>query len=185
MARLTPAIIFEVLRRPGRAGRRCQHPDCDEDGIYRAPMARDWLNSYYWFCLDHVRIYNQSWDYYAGMDEAQIEAHRRRDTVWRRPSWPFGGNGHRWHRRLEDGLRADFADVFEETGSRSRRPPNEQEKALSILDLASEASFDEIRARYKKLAKKLHPDANGRDSEAEERLKAVNQAYAVLRDWRG
>jgi DnaJ-domain-containing protein 1 len=119
------------------------------------------------------------------MDEAQIEAHRRRDTVWQRPTWPVGGNGHRWQRSVEDSLRADFADVFEEGDVRSRRLPNEQEKALSVLDLNPEASFDEIRARYKKLAKKLHPDANGGDPETEERLKAVNQAYAVLRDWRG
>jgi curved DNA-binding protein CbpA len=35
--------------------------------------------------------------------------------------------------------------------------------------------------RYKTLAKTLHPDANGGDKRAEDRLKSVNHAYTTLR----
>jgi curved DNA-binding protein CbpA len=41
--------------------------------------------------------------------------------------------------------------------------------------------MEEIRARYRALVKKLHPDANGGDKSAEERLKVVNQAYSTLK----
>ncbi|MBM3555349.1 MAG: J domain-containing protein, partial [Alphaproteobacteria bacterium] len=37
-----------------------------------------------------------------------------------------------------------------------------------------------LKQRYKELAKRLHPDLNGGDAVAEERLKQVNQAYAFL-----
>ena len=57
---------------------------------YRAPCSRERLSDYIWLCLAHVRAYNKAWDYYAGMGEAEIEAHRRADIMWRRPSWPFG-----------------------------------------------------------------------------------------------
>ena len=63
----------------------------------------------------------------------------------------------------------------------AKRARSEEEQALAILGLEASASFTEIKSRYKKLAKQLHPDANGDSREAEERLKAVNQAYATLK----
>jgi curved DNA-binding protein CbpA len=39
-----------------------------------------------------------------------------------------------------------------------------------------------LKARYKELVKRFHPDANGGDKAAEERLKLVNQAYATLKN---
>ena len=41
--------------------------------------------------------------------------------------------------------------------------------------------MDELKARYHALAKRHHPDANGGDRGAEERLKSINLAYAALR----
>jgi hypothetical protein len=52
--------------------------------------------------------------------------------------------------------------------------------ALAILDLKPGATEKEIKARYKELAKRHHPDRNGGDRAAEERLKEINQAYTVL-----
>ena len=142
------------------------------------------LDDYYWFCLTHVRDYNKAWNYYAGMSENEVEYHCRQDTVWRRPTWPVGGQALRHQRRIEEQLRRDFAGVFEEGTGRNHatRALSEQDKALSILDLEPEADITEIKARYKKLVKRLHPDANGGDRAAEEHLKAVNQAYATLKN---
>ena len=55
------------------------------------------------------------------------------------------------------------------------------DEALRVLDLAPGASFEEVKARYKALAKLHHPDANGGDKAAEERLKSINQAYTLLK----
>ena len=68
----------------------CAHPGCDLAGEFRAPRSRDALDSYFWFCLEHVREYNAAWNYYADMDDAAVEAEVRKDIVWRRPTWPLG-----------------------------------------------------------------------------------------------
>jgi len=52
---------------------------------------------------------------------------------------------------------------------------------LEVLDLDATATLHQIKARYKELVKRFHPDANGGDRGAEERLKKVIQAYGVLR----
>src|SRR3954467_4069686 len=51
-----------------------------------------------------------------------------------------------------------------------------------ILGIAEEASQKEVTRAYRKLARKLHPDANPDDSQAEERFKEVSAAYDVVGD---
>src|SRR3954467_9139158 len=51
-----------------------------------------------------------------------------------------------------------------------------------ILGIAEEASQKEVTRAYRKLARKLHPDANPDDSQAEERFKEISAAYDVVGD---
>jgi hypothetical protein len=166
----------------------CNHPGCTEAGVHRAPKSRQKLNEYYWFCLEHVRAYNKSWDYYAGMNQAEIERQTRQDMVGQRPTWPLGrlGAHHRY------GVKGDFMpdDIAEavngekakrERQQRAKAAASPEEQALAVLNLTWPASFDEVKLRYKSLVKKLHPDANGGDKTAEEQLKLVNQAYSTLK----
>ncbi len=48
------------------------------------------------------------------------------------------------------------------------------------LGVSKSATADEIKKSYRKLAKELHPDANQGDAKAEERFKAVSEAYDVV-----
>jgi hypothetical protein len=69
-----------------------------------------------------------------------------------------------------------------EGGAEARQtlPPAERQ-ALTVLELSPPVTLAEIKIRYKGLVKQLHPDANGGDKEAEERLKVINQAYSTLK----
>ena len=51
-----------------------------------------------------------------------------------------------------------------------------------VLGVAKNASAKEIKAAYRKLAKKHHPDQNPDDASAKDRFSAANQAYEILGD---
>ena len=51
-----------------------------------------------------------------------------------------------------------------------------------ILGVSKDASLEEIKKAYRKLALKYHPDRNKGDKEAEAKFKEINEAYAVLSD---
>lgn len=51
-----------------------------------------------------------------------------------------------------------------------------------VLGLQKSASADEIKRAYRQMAKKYHPDMNPGDSDAEQKFKEVNEAYAILSD---
>jgi DnaJ-domain-containing protein 1 len=163
--------------------RVCEAPGCRLHGEYRAPRARDRLNEYRWFCLEHVRDYNKRWDYFAGLDAAQIEQHIRADTIWRRPVWPLGGRsgGPRFHDPL--GL-SDDAGLGERPPARvdgSEQLTPAERSAIEVLELSWPLTQADVKSRYKELVKLHHPDANGGAREAEEKLKKINAAYSTLR----
>ncbi|MBU0725147.1 MAG: DnaJ domain-containing protein [Alphaproteobacteria bacterium] len=182
--------------------RLCEHPGCAAPGEHRAPKDRVSLNEYRWLCLEHVRAFNAAWNYFAGMSEGEVEAHIRRDIVWDRPTWKLGGQqgsqpGGPRQKSREDGKRGykvhdDFGVYEENVGSQedsrsqradwpSRPSLSPESQAARTMELEFPVTWAEVRIRYRQLVKQHHPDANGGDKEAEERLKTINQAYATLR----
>jgi len=160
-------------------------PGCTAMGEYRAPKSARDLKDYWWFCLEHVRAYNSTWDFYKGMSPAQIEAQLRFDTSWQRPSWPLGrlGSASAWDEELvRDPLHLLAAGRVKRGTSRGPQPmPPELREPMATLGLSWPTTLDTVKTRYKELAKRHHPDANGGDRAAEERLKTINLAYAAVR----
>jgi hypothetical protein len=158
--------------------RRCAADGCVAEGIYPAPKSRHALRDYIWFCLDHVRAYNKSWNYYEGLEGAALEAEIRRATTWERPSWKFA-----------TGKPANeiFDDSFGIFDFESRGQPGigrtlsvEEQRAWKTLQMNPVPDVELVKKRYKQLAKETHPDKNGGDAKAEERLKEINLAYALI-----
>jgi hypothetical protein len=166
-------------------GRCCDHPGCDQLGAYRAPKSRATLHDYYWFCLDHVRAYNAAWDYYAGLQPAEIERLVRADATWQRPTWPLGrltgGNGRFHSDRVRDPFGV-FGDDFWQRPHEPTPPASPEQAALRLMDLKTPLTLETLKARYKELCKLHHPDTNGGDKAAEERFKQISQAYKTLRE---
>jgi hypothetical protein len=164
---------------PNAPGAPCAMPGCLNQGEYRAPKSRSHLNEFHWFCLEHVREFNAAWDYYKGMSPGEIEAALRADTAWQRPSWPLGRLG-QTASAFEDGLHA-FTFGARHTPPPAPSAPPELRDALGVLGLAWPVSMAAVKAKYKELAKRHHPDANGGNKASEETLKSINLAYATLR----
>ena len=160
--------------------RACEWPGCGGEGLYRAPRSRDDLRRYRWFCLDHVRQVNAAWNYYDDMNDQEVEEDVRKDSVWRRPSWRLGPGKYSFGWRpgaFEDpfGL---FGGAEPAPGNRSARTP--VEKAMKVLELNPPLTAASVKARYKELVKRHHPDANGGDKDSEEMFKQVHQAYQTI-----
>jgi hypothetical protein len=164
---------------PNAPGALCEMPGCLNQGEYRAPKSRTHLNEFHWFCLEHVREFNASWDYYKGMSPGEIEAQLRADTSWQRPSWPLGRLG-QTASMMEEELHA-FTFGARHSPPPAPSAPPELREALGVLGLAWPVSMAAVKTRYKELAKRHHPDANGGNKASEEMLKSINLAYATLR----
>ena len=169
---------------PGSHGfRLCDAPGCEAAGEFRAPRDRSRLRDYYHFCLEHVRAYNQAWDFYKGMSADEIEQHLKEDSGWQRPTWPLGRLG--LQGKIDPALLKDPLGLFGDSKPTPRKSakeaPAELRAALDLLGLGWPLEEDALRDRWKELAKRYHPDANGGDKSAEDRLKDVNRAYSLLR----
>src|SRR5215218_7969345 len=70
----------------------CERAGCAASGLYRAPKGRGREGQYWRFCLDHVREYNASYNYFAGMSDAAVAAYQKDAVVGHRPTWAMGAN---------------------------------------------------------------------------------------------
>src|SRR5205823_8947585 len=64
----------------------------------------------------------------------------------------------------------------------TRRSSDLVKDLYEVLGVARDATEEDIKRAYRKLARELHPDVNRHDPDAEERFKEVGAAYEVLSD---
>ena len=169
--------------------RVCDKDGCEEAGKFRAPKAPDVLDDFYWFCQEHVREYNNQWNFFEGTTEAELNAQRSKDKVWERETKPMGDPEARAWARLgiEDPHQVLGANATQNPGRAAktgRRLPPTERRAIEILEAKDDWSKADIRKAYKKLIKVLHPDMNGGDRSQEEQLQEVRWAWDQIKDSR-
>ncbi|MFU0506057.1 J domain-containing protein [Pseudaminobacter sp. NGMCC 1.201702] len=171
----------------------CQWDGCHEPGTHRAPVGRLKEGEYFRFCFDHVREYNKGFNYFSGLADSDIARFQKEALTGHRPTWTIGTNsGARsspdfaqqrsgragYYNRVRDPFNI-FGD--QRTAPRERKAKPLEAKALETLGLTTKATGADVKARYKELVKRHHPDANGGDRGSEDRLRDVLQAYRVLK----
>ena len=179
----------------------CEWPECKNKGPHRAPKGRENSKEYWHFCLNHVREYNQGYNFFQGMNADAVARYQKDALTGHRPTWKMGANG---GKKGKAGAEADLDaasdpfSMFSELNGRGRWRPgpggaagetkaetrkifNAERKALQVMGLGPEATLETVKAKYKALVKQHHPDANGGDRSTEDRLIEIIKAYNYLK----
>lgn len=178
--------------------RPCAVAGCAEAGEFRAPASREATSNsegprWRWLCLDHVREFNQGYNFFSGMTPDEIEAAQRPYAGWERETRAFSSSAAsplpRW---------SDFADPLDAIGAkyrdrmaraaradRQRRDGRfvspDDRRAMELMGLDLDADRKALRQRYTELVRRYHPDHNGGDRGHEQALQEVIAAYGQLR----
>jgi hypothetical protein len=173
---------------------RCEHSGCQRAGEFRAPKGRGREGQFFLFCMEHVKAYNATYNYFQGMNDEALAAYQKQEEIGHRPTWRLGVNS-RAARMAQRGRVAsgqggpEVADAFNLFGARRAQAAAQPEsrigvvarKALETLGLDDSADSVAIKARYKELVKRFHPDANGGDRSREGTLQEILKAYQTLK----
>lgn len=179
----------------------CDHPGCKAKGEFRAPKGRNREGEFFFFCLEHVKAYNASYNFFNGMSDDDVAAYQKDASIGHRPTWTLGANAKNARaadrggakargKQPEPGVTDDFFGLFENRfkQQQQRKAAEEQrklteptKKALDALGLEEAATKPEIKTRYKEMVKRFHPDANGGDRSREARLTEIVNAYNHLK----
>jgi hypothetical protein len=176
-------------RRVKTGGPVCEWAGCKEKATHRAPKGRENEREQWRFCLAHVRQYNQSYNFFKGMNDAAVMAYQKDALTGHRPTWKMG-TGKRQARPDFHGL-GGGADPFglfgeglrneQKKKTETRQIRNAERKALDTLGLDIGATPKQVKTRFKDLVKRHHPDANGGDRSTEDRLIEVIKSYNYLK----
>jgi len=174
----------------------CQRDRCNDAGTHRAPVGRLKEGEYFRFCFDHVREYNKGFNYFSGVPDTEVARFQKEAMTGHRPTWKMGVNGAStrsspdmaqmrsgragYYNRMRDPFDL-FKGPKDPREARERKAKPLEAKALETLGLDTKATGKDIKARYKELVKRHHPDANGGDRGSEDRFRDVLQAYRVLK----
>ena len=136
---------------------KCEWAGCQNKGPHRAPKGRENSREYWHFCLKHVREYNQSYNFFQGMNADAVARYQKDALTGHRPTWKMGANtaGKKGKGSVEDDLdgASDPSSMFSELNGRARSRPgpgagaqtktetrkvmNAERKALQVMGLSA------------------------------------------------
>ena len=158
----------------------CSYSGCLEPGVYPAPKSKQEIYDYIFFCAEHIRTYNASWNYYKGVEGEELLKHILADAQWRRPTWKPGKPP-----ILNTSAIYEIDDIFKKNRWKILRDiPNFsplEKQHMKSLDLEWPFNLENLRKKYRELVRKYHPDLNQGNKNFEEKLKNLNEAYVSLK----
>ncbi len=156
--------------------KKCDFPGCQRAGTCRAPKTRD-LREYWNFCQEHAAEYNKNWNFYADMTPEEIEEDWERQTFGEPIKKRSEQDSAEYIKFLNDFITG--RSTFDKMPPKKSLPANIT-AAFQTLGLPITASWREIGAKYRTLAKKYHPDtANGKSTGTE--FTQISSAYQTLK----
>ncbi|RZK77789.1 MAG: molecular chaperone DnaJ, partial [Methylobacterium sp.] len=76
----------------GKPAGTCEAEGCTHAGLFRAPKGRRAEGQYWNFCIDHVKAYNATYNYFDGMNDDAVQAFQKDAIIGHRPTWAMGVN---------------------------------------------------------------------------------------------
>jgi len=162
----------------------CEWENCKEFGKFKAPLEKDNSKNFKWLCQDHIKLFNENWNYFDGMSQIEVEKFLKSDVTWHRPTQEFGSSDNffniLWNNALSD--KFNFFKQEKSAGNLFNKKLSEKDKdAFKIMDLEFTSDWKIIQKKFKTLVKKFHPDRNAGNKEFEDKLKKITLAYSHLK----
>jgi len=162
----------------------CDHKNCKKIGKYKAPIEKDNSKKFKWLCLDHIKEFNHSWDYFKGMSDQEVCEFLKSDKTWHKPTQSFSSPDNffniLWKNTINE-KRDILGNGYGKKFSTKINFSNKDREAFKVIELEAGAKWYEIQDQFKKLVKKYHPDMNAGNKKFEEKLKIVTLAYTQLK----
>lgn len=169
----------------------CEVTGCDKPGVHRAPKGRGQDGQYHQFCMAHVREYNKSFNYFKDMSDTDVASYQKSARTGHRPTWSLGTNPGTGDKPLNGEGDPKVSDTFGFFGENTQAGPsaqprkrqirNAERRSLATLGLDIDVKPKEVKAQFKVLVKRHHPDANGGGQEHVDKLREIIQAYDYLK----
>ena len=162
----------------------CDYNNCNNVGKYKAPIERDNSKKYKWLCLEHIKEFNKTWDYFKGMSDEEVIKFLKSDMTWHRPTQGFSSPDNFFNILWKNTL-IDHNDILKNNFDRKNdaliKFSEKDKEAFRIIDLKIGSKWQIIQDQFKKLVKKYHPDMNAGNKKFEEKLKMITLAYTQLK----
>ena len=113
----------------------CDWDKCKQIGLYKAPVEKDNSRKFRLLCLEHIKIFNKSWNYFSDMDESEIEYFIKSDLTWHKPTKSFSSSENffkiLWQNTLDD--KTNFLNNSGYENFKKARFSEKDRQALEIL----------------------------------------------------
>ena len=162
----------------------CEWEKCSENGTFKAPAEKDNSKNFKWLCENHIKLFNNNWNYFEGMSQNEIENFLKSDVTWHRPTQSFGSSDNffniLWNNALSDKFKIFKQENNSNTYNIKKLSENDRE-AFIIMGLEYSADWPTIQKKFKTLVKKFHPDKNAGSKQFEDKLIKITLAYSHLK----